>query len=199
MSSPVALLVIDAQGRYTLPEAAFEIPGVEKILSGINGLAVRARAAGAPVIWITREVRPQVGPGRRTRRRYGATISDAFLGEMARQDPRLQVDAADLVITKPRQSSFYASELDVDLRNLDCQSVVLVGFTTNVCVLATAQDAAARDYDVTVARDLTAALPIDVEGSERMSASAVHGAALAFIEHGLGRVSDSEAIGFDSA
>ena len=199
MSSAGALLVIDAQGRYTLPGAPFEIPGVGAILDGINDLAVRARAAGAPVIWITREVRPQVGPGRRTRRRYGAAVNAAFLGEMAEQDPRLEVDAADLVITKPRQSSFYASELDVDLRNLDCESVVLVGFTTNVCVLATAQDAAARDYGVTVARDLTAALPIAAGAIESMSAAAVHAAALAFIEHGLGRVSDSAEIGFDAA
>ena len=195
----MALLVIDAQGRYTLPGAPFEIPDAEGILNKINRVATRARAAGAPVIWITREVRPQVGPGRRTQRRYGATISDAFLGQMAEQDPRLLVDADDLVLTKPRQSSFYASELDVDLRNLGCESVVLVGFTTNVCVLATAQDAAARDYDVTVAEDLTAALPIRVEGRLHMGADQVHETALTFVEHGLGRVVDSSAISFDPA
>ena len=196
MSSSVALLVIDAQGRYTLPGAPFEIPHVEQIILGINDLADRARDGGSPVIWITREVRPQVGPGRRTSTRYGRTVSDAFRGEMAEQDRRLRVEDRDLSITKPRQSSFYASELDADLRGLGCESVVLVGFTTNVCVLGTAQDAAARDYDVTVIRDLTAALPITAS-RQSFSAEAVHETSLAFIEHSIGRVLESSAVRFD--
>ena len=186
------LLVIDIQNRYTQPGAPFELPRAPEIIDGVNGLAAAARSAGKPVVWVHRVVRPQVGPGRRTTRRYGAKGLATFVGDNAELDPRLEIEPDDLVLSKPRQSSFYESDLDSSLRNMDVRRVFLAGFTTNVCCLATAQDAVARDYDVVLVDDLCAALPIPSEDPAlAMSADEVHRATLAFVRHAIGEVVDA--------
>jgi nicotinamidase-related amidase len=188
-----ALLVIDMQNRYTQPGAPFEIEGAPTIIEGINELAGNVRAAGDAVVWIHRVVRPRVGPGRRTSRRYGAAGLSTFVGFNAELDPRLDIADEDLVVSKPRQSAYFGSDLDSSLRNLDVSTVVLVGFTTNVCCLGTAQDAAARDYDVVMVEDLCAALPIRAADPRlAMDAEEVHRASLAFVTHSIGDVVDAE-------
>jgi nicotinamidase-related amidase len=191
MDAKDALLVIDLQQRYTAPGAPFELPEVDALIDRVNDTALRARARGTAVIWIYREVRPQVGPGRRTTRRYGAGAGDVFMGANAELDPKLEITAEDIVVSKPRQSSFFGSDLDSVLRNIGCERVLLAGVTTNICVLATAQDAAARDYDVVALEDLTASMPVKADGAELMSAAEVQHASLSFIRHGIGEVMTS--------
>ena len=97
-----ALLVIDIQTRYTQPGPPFDIPGIEILIAGINELAGVARSAGDPVVWISRLVRPRVGPGRRTTSRYGQAASATFVGFNAELDDRLQIEDEDILLTKPR-------------------------------------------------------------------------------------------------
>lgn len=68
--------------------------------------------------------------------------------------------------------------------------VVLTGLTTNTCVLATAFDAAARDFEVVV-QDLTWARPVEAQGRVVMTGEESHRAALNFIAYGLGAVCGS--------
>jgi ureidoacrylate peracid hydrolase len=60
-------------------------------------------------------------------------------------------------IEKPRASAFFATPLDVLLRGLRAQTLIVVGCYTNQCVESTVRDAWARDFDVVVVTDAVTA------------------------------------------
>lgn len=60
----------------------------------------------------------------------------------------------DIVIMKRRVSAFAGSDLELVLRSLGVEKVVLAGVSTGGVVLSTLRQAADLDYEVTVLRDL---------------------------------------------
>jgi ureidoacrylate peracid hydrolase len=189
-----ALVVIDMQRQFTAPGAPFLVGGAEALIQRVGTAVSRARANGIPVIWVSQHVRPAVGLGR-TSRRYGE--SDIHQGDLAQLDGRLDV-ADDIVVFKHRQSAFFGTDLETVIRGLGVDTVVLSGVTTNVCVLATAIDAGARDLGVVVASDLTASLPVKRDGRIILAAADVQAAAEAFVIHAVGEVAPtSEIAGID--
>ena len=62
-------------------------------------------------------------------------------------------------VLKPKHSAFLASPLPILLAKLGVRSLWLAGMTTDSCVLATALDANAREFDVVVAREAVAGTP----------------------------------------
>lgn len=185
--SKAALVVIDMQRQFTTPGAPFLVDGADALVGRVGGAVARARAKGTPVIWIQQRVRSAVGPGRSSRR-FGET--EIHQGALAELDPRLDV-GDDVVVHKTRQSGFFGTDLDTVLRGLDIDTLILAGVTTNVCVLATAIDAAARDFGVVVASDLTASLPVRRDGATVLAADDVQRAAEAFVIHALGDVAEA--------
>jgi nicotinamidase-related amidase len=75
-------------------------------------------------------------------------------GEIARA---LYPQATDLTILKPRHSAFYASPLELLLREMQTRELVICGLATDICVQLTAMDAFLREYAVWVPADCTAA------------------------------------------
>jgi nicotinamidase-related amidase len=73
--------------------------------------------------------------------------------------PELAPQPGDYVIrSKKRLSAFYGTDLDVLLRSLGTETLVIVGINTNTCVLCTAFDAFNRDLRVIVASDAVASM-----------------------------------------
>lgn len=70
----------------------------------------------------------------------------------------LAPQTGDYIVPKRRYSSFFGTELDMLLRELGVDEVVLTGLQTNLCVRHTAADAYFLGYDVTVLSDCTEAL-----------------------------------------
>jgi nicotinamidase-related amidase len=64
-------------------------------------------------------------------------------------------DGHEVVVPKRRFSAFYATDLDLLLREQGIRRVVLVGVKTNVCIRASAQDAFAGGYEPWVPRETT--------------------------------------------
>ncbi|MDP6448126.1 MAG: isochorismatase family cysteine hydrolase, partial [Pirellulaceae bacterium] len=62
----------------------------------------------------------------------------------------------ELVIDKNASSPFNGTGIDQLLRNLELETLVIVGMATDMCVETTARDAADRGYNVIVAEDATA-------------------------------------------
>lgn len=62
----------------------------------------------------------------------------------------------ELVIDKNASSSFNGTGIDQLLRNLNLDTLVMAGMATDMCVEATARDAADRGYNVIVVEDATA-------------------------------------------
>ena len=62
----------------------------------------------------------------------------------------------ELVIDKNASSPFNGTGIDQLLRNMNLQTLIVVGMATDMCVETTARDAADRGYNVIVVEDATA-------------------------------------------
>jgi nicotinamidase-related amidase len=67
--------------------------------------------------------------------------------------PDLGRSPSDLVVVKRRVSAFAGSDLDVVLRALGIDHLVLSGIATSGVVLSTVREAADRDFRLTVLKD----------------------------------------------
>lgn len=63
----------------------------------------------------------------------------------------------DTVVHKRRYSAFFASDLEITLRELDVDSLQLIGWSTSLAVATTAVDAWQLGFPTTVVSDLTIA------------------------------------------
>ena len=73
-------------------------------------------------------------------------------------DPRVFPRADELVLDKNTSSAFHATPIDLYLRNMGIETMVLTGVAADMCVLATAIDAADRGFHVIIASDAVATL-----------------------------------------
>ena len=72
---------------------------------------------------------------------------------------RVQPTNDDCEVVKHRYSAFVGTTLEVILRSLARQTVVVTGVTTNVCVESTVRDAYMRDYRPLLVEDCTGVRP----------------------------------------
>mgnify|MGYP000999254616 CR=1 FL=1 len=66
----------------------------------------------------------------------------------------------DIIIPKRRYSGFYGTDLDLTLRELGINELVLTGVCTNICVLYTTADARMRHYKVKILKDAVASFDV---------------------------------------
>jgi nicotinamidase-related amidase len=71
---------------------------------------------------------------------------------------RLLPDDDDYDVVKPKHSAFYATPLNVLLKHLGVENLIIVGLTTDRCVTFTAHDAYMRDYRLFVPHDCSASI-----------------------------------------
>ena len=83
----------------------------------------------------------------------------------------LKPDRDDYSILKPRHSAFYETPLAFLLEELEVDSLILTGLSTDMCVFATAQDAYVRKYKLWIPSDCVAA---DTEEHEREALGHMH-------------------------
>ena len=117
-----------------------------------------ARAAGVPVIYTTgQDPRPDgLDSGRwadKNSRRAEDTTSHQ--GEGNRIVPMIAPADSDVVLTKPKPSAFFATQLSSLLVELGADSVLVCGATTSGCVRATVLDGFSLNYRMAVVQDCT--------------------------------------------
>jgi nicotinamidase-related amidase len=147
-----ALLVMDVQNGIVerVPD------GSEALLAALARATTAARAAGVPVIHVRVAFRPGGVEISRRNRSFSAIGS---AGGMGLDDPATQIHPAvapepdDVVVVKKRVSAFTGSGLDVVLRSLEVDSLVLTGIATSGVVLSTLRQAADLDYELIVLHD----------------------------------------------
>ena len=95
--------------------------------------------------------------------------------------PGLQPDKDELVIEKTKSSAFAETELEARLKQLEPESLVLVGFTANECIDATARDASSLGFESYVVGDATAMFDIRSTEGKLLKAERIHKLTLANI------------------
>lgn len=71
-------------------------------------------------------------------------------------DERIGVEPDDFIVDKPRCSAFYNTNLEVILRGLKVDTLIVCGVTTEMCVESTIRDAFFRDFQIIVPQDAVA-------------------------------------------
>ena len=73
------------------------------------------------------------------------------------QEPIPEIFENDTIVHKRRYSGFFGSDLEITLRELDVDSLQLIGWSTSLAVATTAIDAWQLGFPTTVVSDLTIA------------------------------------------
>jgi nicotinamidase-related amidase len=151
-------LLIDVINDFDFPDAEPLLARAERSASRIEALLARARQAGVPVIYVNDNFGHWRSDFRSTLARCSepARPSSAIVRRLA---PQLD----DYFVLKPQHSGFFHTPLDLLLKDLGSEVLVLCGFSTNSCVTFTAHDAHMRRFRVIVPRDTTAAVSEQIE------------------------------------
>ncbi len=151
-SSPVALVLVDVVNPFDFDGAEKLLPAARPAAEATGGLAERARQSGVPVIYAndnfsnwTEDFATLV----ETCTRPGAPGREVV--------ERVRPADGDYFVLKPKHSGFFQTPLESLLGQIGAQTLVLAGFATDICVLATAMDAAMRDFHLVVPQDTSAA------------------------------------------
>jgi ureidoacrylate peracid hydrolase len=162
-----ALLVVDLVNEYVEPSGLMPMPGCVAgggaLIDANRRLADGARAAGAKIVWI----RPghQDSSDGLFRKRIVHALEGTWGSEL---HPGLGVEPGERILSKRRYSAFFATDLDVWLREHQIERVVVTGVALNICVRATVHDAFFNGYDVWLVQDAAQAT------SEREAASTLY-------------------------
>ena len=149
-----ALLVMDMQlGIVQM------LPDTSALLKNVAKAIAHARDKKIPVIYVVvgfRQGAPEVSPRNKgfsaARAKYATTDMDAFMTV----HPALAPAPGEITVVKRRVSAFTGSDLEVVLRSLGIQHLVLTGISTSGVVLSTTREAADRDYRITILSDACA-------------------------------------------
>jgi ureidoacrylate peracid hydrolase len=173
--SETALIVVDMQNAYASPGgyldlAGFDISGAPPAIAKIKEAIEAARAAGVQVIYFQNGWDSDEGEG-------GGPGSPNYYKSNAMKTMRarpelkgkllhkggwdyalideLPPQKGDIVISKPRYSAFFNTNLDSMLRARGIRSLVFTGIATNVCVESTLRDGFFLEYFGVVLHDAT--------------------------------------------
>jgi biuret amidohydrolase len=186
-----ALIVIDMQQGYYQPVEQAGIPlmpGFAEQVERVVGVVDACRAAGVPVVF-TQEVH------RRDLVDFGRELDGDESIHCLEGDPgtelveQLRPREGDYLIAKRRYSCFFGTDLEILLRGLNVQTLLLVGGLTDVCVHYTFADAHQWNYHVRVLEDCVLGSTVD-----RHNASL---SAMEYLQHGARRTSQEALAALD--
>ena len=149
---PVALLLLDVLNDLNFPGGEVLLKAAPRLAKRIAALKKRCRQAGIPAIY--------VNDNHDRWRSDFFSVVDHCLGPDT--PGRVLVEPLvpqpdDYIVLKPKHSAFYATPLDTLLSYLGAKTIILVGLTTNACVLTTACEIRVRDLNLFIPSDCVAA------------------------------------------
>ena len=149
-----ALILVDVIDGFFASSGPMWYPAVTDVVDPLHRLLEVARQRDRLVVHAVERHHPglddfehHVLPEHLVRGEPDAAFHDGFAPDPER--------VREVEVHKRRYSAFYATELDLLLREQRIEQVVVAGVKTNVCIRATVQDAFAGGFKVVVPRQAT--------------------------------------------
>lgn len=152
------LVVVDIQGGGSEEPGESSIPfmpGYAAAMDRAPALVAKARECGVPVVFFQEAHRRDLVD-------FGRELDGAEDVHLLEGDPGTEIAAAldvrpdDYVIRKRRYSCFFGTELEILLKGLRADTLLLIGGHTDVCIHYTFVDAHQHDYFCRVVEDVVA-------------------------------------------
>lgn len=147
-----ALLLVDLQKEG----GTSDVEGMNGILENAADLIDTCRDMKIPVIY-TRHINRADAVGLANGEPLNADRTPSYYNshkDSIEIPDIIKPEAKDIIIDKYRYSGFYESNLDLMLKGLGVEHLILGGVLTDVCVFATAMDAYYRDYQINLVEDI---------------------------------------------
>ena len=166
-----ALLVVDMQNAFVMPGGSMARLGLSTsrghdIIEPVHLLIEACRKRGVPVIHTLTTFRTDYADAGLVAERFpalqplGHIMSGTWDAQIVE---RLVPRAGEYVIAKNRFDAFYGTNLELVLRALHVDTLVVAGVPTNICVESTIREAFVRDLRVVLPRDATASYTSEME------------------------------------
>ncbi|MCX5877792.1 MAG: cysteine hydrolase [Deltaproteobacteria bacterium] len=145
-----AILVVDMLNDFLKPGGKMVLEGGGILIPPMRRLLNRARKVGIPAVYVNDCHRPGLKEDREFKKRSEHCIEGTWGAQVIEE---LKPKKKDFVVLKHRFSGFYDTDLDLTLKDLCIDTVIVMGVVTNICVRSTIHDAFFRGYTVLVPRD----------------------------------------------
>jgi nicotinamidase-related amidase len=149
--SSVALLLIDVINPLDFEEGEDLLEHALPMAQNIVKLKERAKAVGIPVIYIN----DNFG---RWQSNFKELVAHCLENEVPGKPivELLKPDEEDFFVLKPMHSGFYSTPLELLLRYLTVEALIITGMAGDYCVLFTANDAYMRNFTLYIPADCIA-------------------------------------------
>ena len=154
-----AILVVDMENDFVLPDSPMRIEGAYATLPSIKKFLDFGRANDWAVIYIYRIHRPSGADAELFRRHFFEEGHPfCIAGTKGAEIPdEISPKPGDFSITKQRFSAFFGTDLDILLRGLGTKNVYIAGTQYPNCIRSTAVDSMSLDYNTIVVTDCCSA------------------------------------------
>jgi nicotinamidase-related amidase len=146
-----ALLVMDVQ-----PGIADRLENKEEFITHLKGTVDEAHRKQILVIYVVVGFRTGFPEVSTRNKLFNAIRTSPTYSALVNPSPSIEPTQGDIVVLKRRVSAFSGSDLEVILRALDVNHLILTGIATSGVVLSTTREAADKDYKLTILSDLCA-------------------------------------------
>ncbi len=159
-----ALVIQDLQNDVIIEGGAFADSGApahatsQKVVENVRGLAEACRRAGVPVFHVWFIVEPGAAGLKQNAPLFqGVKDANALVRGTWGAAPvdGLEPQEGDYIVEKMRMNGFYDTKLDILLRGVGAETLIISGAWTNMSIEHTARHAADAGYRAVVASDGT--------------------------------------------
>lgn len=161
-----ALLIIDMQNDFVLDGAPLRVAHARSVVPKIYEVLAEFRKKRQPVFHILRVHRNDGSDVEITRQELFRKHPFAVEGTRgAAVIEELTPWPGEYIIPKIRMSAFIGTELDLMLRNIGIEELVVTGIQTPNCIRTTVFDAMAYNYPVVLVEDAVGAQSDDIHAT----------------------------------
>ncbi|MBM7570223.1 cysteine hydrolase family protein [Aquibacillus albus] len=188
--SKSALVIIDVQNDFCHERGAAainggDVSGPQEFVPRLKNLIEYAHASDIPVFFVgnnhdqTTNSKVSMWRKKQHKKKYCET------GSWGAKFYGVQPTDKDIVIVKHRYSAFIRTDLELRLRAMGCESLLMTGVATSTCVESTLRHGFMLDFHTILVKDCTA---------NNLATSDAYDATLYNVERHFGWISDSEEI-----